>query len=234
MPSLASTSGDDTAEAYIKRPWLPDVDEPSDKLVWSGTITAIQPRIRLTRSFDEQSHAYLGCLLRIEGTLDKRSKFWVAVGPGAHAKHQFRIGDQVEGLGQRVTDQRLEVTDLYKVSNLRILRRGEAPDAQAPWNGVPPSLPVYRERSHRRLAGKLTNQNAKPVSGDGRCRWRSSSITGTLAAFGTGRQPSVMDRYYVPSTSPVPHAKFLVANEMRYEEPDWVDANATCHRRPDE
>jgi hypothetical protein len=205
---LASTSGDDTAEAYIKRPWLPDVDEPGHKLAWSGTITAIQPRIRLTRSFDEQSHAYLGYLLRIEGTLDERSEFWVGVGPGAHAKHQFRIGDQVEGLGQRVADQRLEVADLFKVSKLKILRRGEAPAAQAPWNGVPPSLPVYRERGHRRLAGKTYESKCQA------CIWGCAMpveiIIGTPAAFGTGRKPSVMDRYHVPATSPVPHAKFLV------------------------
>ena len=148
--------------------------------------------------------------LRIEATVDGRSEFRVGVGPGAQAKHQFRIGDQVEGLGQRVTDQRLEVADLYKVSKWRILRREEAPAAQAPWNGVPPSLPVCRERGHRAWQGRLTNQNAKPVFGDVPCRWRSSPITGTPAAFGTGRKPSVMDRYHVPSTIPVPHAKFLV------------------------
>jgi hypothetical protein len=36
-----------------------------DKLNFKGTITSIQPRIRLTRSFDEASHTYLGlCLLK--------------------------------------------------------------------------------------------------------------------------------------------------------------------------
>src|SRR5262249_34733644 len=29
-------------------------------------VTAVQPRIRLTRSFDQRSHSYLGYLLRIE------------------------------------------------------------------------------------------------------------------------------------------------------------------------
>ena len=31
-----------------------------DKLSFKGIITSIQPRIRLTRSFDEASHTYLG------------------------------------------------------------------------------------------------------------------------------------------------------------------------------
>ena len=35
------------------------------KIPWYGAVTAVQPRIRLTRSFDERSHTYLGYLLRI-------------------------------------------------------------------------------------------------------------------------------------------------------------------------
>ena len=231
---MASTSGDDTAEAYIKRPWLLDVDEPGHKLAWSGTITAIQPRIRLTRSFDEQSHAYLGYLLRIEGTLDERSAFWVGVGPGAHAKHQFRIGDQVEGLGQRVTDQRLEVADLYKVSKLRILRRGEAPAAQAPWNGVPPSLPVYRERGHRRLAGKTYESKCQV------CIWGCAMpVEIIIDLWNPGRVRYRTETFcYGPLSCPLyksgPTRKVPGRNEMSYEEPDWVDENATSHRRPDE
>ncbi len=30
-----------------------------DKIEWSGRIQALQPRIRLMRSFDERSHSYL-------------------------------------------------------------------------------------------------------------------------------------------------------------------------------
>jgi hypothetical protein len=31
-----------------------------EKMEWSGMITAVQPRIRLNRSFDQPSHTYLG------------------------------------------------------------------------------------------------------------------------------------------------------------------------------
>jgi hypothetical protein len=96
------------------------------KIAWSGTVTAIQPRIRLTRSFDEQSHTYLGYMLRIDGTVRGESAdFRVGIGSGPHAKHQLRIGDQVEGLGHRVTDPRFETADIYKVSKLKLMRRGE-------------------------------------------------------------------------------------------------------------
>ena len=38
------------------------------KLSWTGVITAVQPRIRLQRSFDERSHSYLGYVLLLEGS----------------------------------------------------------------------------------------------------------------------------------------------------------------------
>lgn len=36
-----------------------------EKVAWSGRILAIQPRIRLTRSFDERHHSYHGYVLRV-------------------------------------------------------------------------------------------------------------------------------------------------------------------------
>ena len=56
-----------------------------NKITWSGTITSVQPRIRLTRSYDQRSHSYLGYNLRIDGTVgdDDRREFMVAVGKAA-------------------------------------------------------------------------------------------------------------------------------------------------------
>ena len=122
-------------EVYIKRPLPPDSGSPDfensdegsrDKqIAWSGAVTSVQPRIRLTRSFDERSHTYLGYLLRIEGTVGGVfAEFRVGIGSGTHAKHQFRIGDHVEGLGHQVADPRLEIADIYRVSKLKLIRRG--------------------------------------------------------------------------------------------------------------
>lgn len=36
---------------------------------WQGTILGVQPRIRLTRSFDERTHTYLGYALHLDGTV---------------------------------------------------------------------------------------------------------------------------------------------------------------------
>ena len=39
------------------------------KIAWTGYVTSIQPRIVLTRSFDERSHSYLGYVLRLAGDI---------------------------------------------------------------------------------------------------------------------------------------------------------------------
>jgi hypothetical protein len=33
------------------------------KVLWSGKVISVQPRIRLMRSFDQRSHSYLGYTL---------------------------------------------------------------------------------------------------------------------------------------------------------------------------
>ena len=75
------------------------------KVAWSGTIAAVQPRIRLIRCDDERQHSYHGYVLRIEGTCGGESgEVMVAVGRAAHAKHRFRVGMEVSGLAVPVAD----------------------------------------------------------------------------------------------------------------------------------
>ena len=100
----------------------------AEKIQWAGRLVAVQPRIRLTRSFDERSHTYQGYVLRVQGTLGKVSgEFLVAVGPTTHAKHRFRVGDEVQGIGHPVVDPRLETAEIYKVSGLKVLMRTPPP-----------------------------------------------------------------------------------------------------------
>ena len=73
-------------------------------------LVGVQPRIRMTRSFDQRSHEYLGYVLRVDGTVaDEPLTVLVAVGNGAHAKHRFQTGHKVSGLGERVANPRMEV-----------------------------------------------------------------------------------------------------------------------------
>ena len=65
----------------------------AEKVTWSGRIEAVQPHIRLTRSFDERSYGPLGYVLRIDGICDgEAGEFLIAVGEAAHEKHRFKSG----------------------------------------------------------------------------------------------------------------------------------------------
>ena len=129
---------------------------PAEPVEWSGRVVSVQPRIRLLRSFDERSHSYLGYVLRLQGTFDGGAgEFSVAIGRAAQAKHAFQVGYKVAGRGTPVPDPNKETADLYKISRLK--RTEPCPEdalTTPPYRGVPPSLEVYRERGHRRLAGK--------------------------------------------------------------------------------
>jgi len=75
------------------------------KVPFQGTLTSIQPRIRLTRSFDERAHSYLGDVLVIAGTIgDEPRPFSIAIGQAAHSKHQFSTGDHISGEGHPVAN----------------------------------------------------------------------------------------------------------------------------------
>jgi hypothetical protein len=135
----------------------------TEKIPWSGELTSVQPRIRLTRSFDQLSHTYQGYVLGVQGAIgEEQREFSVAIGAGTYAKHQLQVGDFVSGLGIMVADTRLETAELYRVSKLRVMQREtESIPSIAPWHGVPPDLPTYRERGHRRLATRTYDQKCR-------------------------------------------------------------------------
>ena len=204
------------------------------KVSWGGIVQAVQLRIRLTRSFDERSHAYQGYVLRVDGMIGEEHRvFLVAVGEAAHAKNLFRAGDRVSGVGTPVADQRTEVAELYKVSKVKVVERG--PDTAGmppPWLGVPPALPVYRERGHRRLDAHT--YETKCLTCVWGCRmavemiidqWNPSRKRYRQETFCYG--PLSCRWYQAGPTRKVPGRK-----GMSWEE-DWVDEDAVRHRAPD-
>ena len=206
------------------------------KITWSGVLTSVQPRIRLTRSFDQRSHTYQGYVLWVRGTIgDETRDFLVAVGEAAHAKHSLRVGEPVTGEGVPVADPRTETAELYKVSKLTVaVHAAEATTAPPPWLGVPPVLPVYRERGHRRLATRTFDTSC--VSCIWGCRmavemiidhWNPSQRRYRTETFCYG--PLSCSSYRAGPTRKVPGRR-----GMTYEEEDWVDEDATRHRDPDE
>ena len=205
------------------------------KIPWRGIVAGVQPRIRLMRSFDERSHTYLGFVLRIDGEIGTESRqFLVAVGEGAQAKHQFRVGDRVCGEGHPVADSRRETAELYKVSALTLKSRGsDSIQTPPPWNGVCPVLSTYRARGHRRLS--VQTYDAKCASCIWGCRmavemiidpWNPIQRRYRTEAFCYG--PLSCAVYKAGPTRKVPGRR-----GMSYEEEDWVDDEATSHRSPD-
>ena len=208
----------------------------SPKRAWRGTLTSVQPRIRLTRSFDERSHTYLGYALRVDGTVDsEKREFWVGIGKGAHAKHRFEAGAVASGECRPVADPRLETVEFYKASKLAIHDRERQDDyLPPPWFGVPPELPVYRTRGHRRLAART--YDAKCSGCMWGCRmavemiidhWNPSVRRYRTETFCYG--PKICPWYKAGPTRKVPGRR-----GMTWIEEDWVDEGEVAHRGDDE
>ena len=95
-----------------------------------GRVIAVKARIRLIRSFDQISHQYQGYTLVLTDLNREPGVVRVAIGPAAHVKHQFRIGDVISGKAQPVPDPRLEWATLYKASGLKVESRGPTEQAR--------------------------------------------------------------------------------------------------------
>jgi hypothetical protein len=212
------------------------VDPSTGKITWSGVLSSVQPRIRLTRSFDQRSHTSLGYVMRMHGTVGGEMRdLLVAIGEAAHAKHQFRAGDHVSGQGVPVADPRTETAEVYKVSKLWVFDRGRPMASSGPpWLGVPPPLKVYRERGHRRLDVRTFESRCTACSWGCRMaveliidQWNPSRKQYRDETFCYGPRAC---QFYKPG----PSRKVPGRNGMSWEEEDWVDEAAVSHRGPND
>ena len=203
---------------------------------WQGRVISIQPRIRLTRSFDERSHSDVGYGLRLDGTIGERGgEFLVGIGVAAQAQHRFRADDLVSGESLPVADPRTECVEFYRTTQLAVVARGaEHATAPPPWLGVPPELSGYRARGHRRLDSRT--YEAKCCACIWGCRmpvelivdpWKPWEKRHRFETFCYG--PKSCAVYHPGPTRKVPGRR-----GMTWEEEDWVDEEATAHRAPDE
>jgi hypothetical protein len=207
----------------------------TQKIPWSGRILAVQPRIRLWRSFDERGHSYLGYVLRIDRVFDGQAgEALVAVGKAAHEKHQFQAGMEFKGQSVPVQDPRKEVAKLYRTSGLKLIREALDPQpAGPPFLGIPPDLETYRDRGHLRLDART--YVAKCSTCIWGCRMPVEMIIDPW-------NPSFRYRFetfcYGPKSCafyrPGPARKVPGRKGMTYTEEDWVDEDATAHRDLDD
>jgi hypothetical protein len=209
--------------------------DPGQKIAWQGVLFSVQPRIRLTRSFDQRSHTYLGYTLKVRGSIGSDAReFLVGVGRGAHAKHQFQAGTAVSGEALPVPDPRLEAFEFYKVSKLKV-GPPEADDVPPPpWRGVPPPLVIYRQRGHRRLAARTFREKCWS------CIWGCRiPVEMIIDQWNPGRRRYRTETFcYGPLSCPLyragPARTVPGRRGMTYTEEDWVDDEATSHRGPEE
>lgn len=206
------------------------------KVAWSGRIVAVQPRIRLMRSFDERHHSYQGYVLRINGTCDEQAcEILIAVGVGAHVKHRFQAGMELRGQSAPVDDPRKETAELYRTSGLKVVKGTEGgTHSGPPFLGVPSDLETYRSRGHRRLDARTYESKCST------CIWGCRMPVEMIIDHWN----PTMKRYrfetfcYGPKSCcfyrPGPTRKVPGRKGMSYTEEDWVDEDATSHRGPDD
>ena len=209
----------------------------TQKVAWSGTIVAVQPRVRLIRWYDERQHSYHGYVLRIEGMCGGESGGAViAVGRAAHAKHRFHVGMEVSGLAVPVADPRIETAEWYKPSRLKVIRDADADGSSSgpPFHGVPPDLEMYRARGHRRLDTRTYETRCATCMWGCRMpvavvldRWNPARKRYRFETFCYG--PKSCSFYRAGAARTVP-----VQEGSSYTEGDWVDESVTAHRGPDE
>jgi hypothetical protein len=207
-----------------------------DKVEWSGRIVAVQPRIRLMRSFDERHHSYQGFVLRIDGTCGGQvGEFLIAVGEGAHEKHRFQAGTELSGKSVPVEDLRKETAAFFKTSGLKMVKNAESEvPIGPPFLGVPPDLGTYRSRGHRRLDPRTYEVKCTT------CIWGCRMpVEMVIDQWNPSRKQYRFETFcYGPKSCPFyrsgPTRKVPGRKGMSYTEEDWVDEDATSHRGPDE
>lgn len=206
------------------------------KSSFTGIITSIQPRIRLTRSFDEASHTYLGYAITIAGTIDNQeTTFSIGIGKTAQVKFNFKVNDIISGECLPVPDPDMEPVDYYKVSKLAKVAEGVQGSLSVPWESPPPGLDIYRERGHRRLAARTYDVKCSS------CMWGCRMPVEIMV---DNWNPRGQRRYrfetfcYGPLSCKLykagPNRKVEGRKGMVYVEEDWVDEEAVSHREMDE
>jgi len=207
----------------------------ADTTAWSGTVLGIQPRVAMTRSFDQRSQEYGGYVLRVAGTLAHAQRtVVVAITEHAQAEHELRAGDVVAGEGEPA-DSRVEIANLVQVGRLTLVSRGEGRGAKPPpWLGVPSGLETYQQRGFRRLSARtFASKCSTCIWG---CEmavemiidhWNPHERDYRVETFCYG--PTSCRRYRAGPTRVVPGRK-----GMSYEEQDWVDEQEIGQRDEDD
>lgn len=207
----------------------------AQKLEWKGIVYAVQPRIRLLRSFDQRHHNYLGYSLWVDGVIGGVQRvFWLGIGKSAQAKLQFEAGVTASGLCEAVENPQTETVEFYRASQLKIeSRESKASWPAPPWKGVPPDLEVYRARGHRRLDAEWYRLHCRL------CMWGCHMPVEVIVDQWNPRKKYRAETFCCGPKSCMfykagPKRKVPGRKGMSYTEENWVDEEATAHRGMEE
>jgi len=156
--------------------------------------------------------------------------FTIGIGKTAQAKFNFKVNDIISGECLPVQDPRMEPVDLYKVSKLKMLLKGEQGRTSEPWETVAPELETYRERGYRRLSARTYDSNCSS------CIWAAREpVVITIDHWNPGPKKY---RYETFCYGPL-NCKLYKAGPVRkvpgrkgqsWTEDDWVYEEMTSHR----
>ncbi len=207
------------------------------KKTFHGIITSVQPRIRLLRSFSEISHTYLGYAIALKyKNTNQEGNITIGIGKAAYAKWKYQVGDTISGECLPVEHIVLEPVEYYKVSKLKLIKRGALNEQEyPPWLTVAPGLETYRKRGHRRLYVKVYESKCRSCVWG--CRMPVEMIIDHWAQpqkikyrFETFCYGPLICHFYKAG----PKRRVSGRKGMVWVEEDWIDLQNTSHREPDE
>jgi hypothetical protein len=140
----------------------------------------------------------------------------------------------LSGESAPVADVRREPVEYYRTSKLKVLQHeADGNRNPPPWHGAPPDLETYRWRGHRRLSARTYSSRCTG------CVWGCRmAVEMIIDPWSPGMRYRTETFCYGPKSCQYyragPRRVVPGRKGMRWEEPDWVDEQATDHRALDE